>query len=286
MNLYGTAVGANDENTRILAGGLNNPSVYDRAAGGLQVNQLITDFGRTANLTASSQMQAAAENENLELTREQVLLQVDNGYYGALGAQAVLDVARQTLQTRQVLLEQVTALATNQLRSQLDVSFARVQLQQARLLVEQAQNNSDAALATLSTALGYREFHSFQLVDQAVTTNAVGPDVADLSRPRWPTGLNCCNCATSARPRCAWREPCATPACRCWKPSAWLAMPPRMIPVCRMITRQAASNSACRSLPADSTAHASTKPNCGRNPRMNWCARWRTMSFATSALPG
>jgi outer membrane protein len=78
VNLYGTAVGANDENTRILAGGLNNPSVYDRAAGGLQVNQLITDFGRTANLTASSKYQAAAENENLELTREQVLLQVDN----------------------------------------------------------------------------------------------------------------------------------------------------------------------------------------------------------------
>jgi len=180
VNLYGTAVGANDENTRILAGGLNNPSVYDRAAGGLQVNQLITDFGRTANLTASSKYQAAAENENLELTREQVLLQVDNAYYGTLGAQAVLNVARQTLQTRQMLLEQVTALATNQLRSQLDVSFARVQLQQARLLVEQAQNNADAAQATLSTALGYREFHAFQLVDPTTATNAAGTDVAEL----------------------------------------------------------------------------------------------------------
>ena len=180
VNLYGTAVGANDENTRILAGGLNNPSVYDRAAGGLQVNQLITDFGRTANLTASSKYQAAAENENLELTREQVLLQVDNAYYGTLGAQAVLNVARQTLQTRQMLLEQVTALATNQLRSQLDVSFARVQLQQARLLVEQAQNNADAAQATLSTALGYREFHAFQLVDPTTATNAAATEVAEL----------------------------------------------------------------------------------------------------------
>jgi outer membrane protein len=180
VNLYGTAVGANDENTRILAGGLNNPSIYDRAAGGLQVNQLITDFGHTANLTASSKLQAAAENQNLELTCEQVLLQVDNGYYGALGAQAVLNVAQQTLRTRQLLLDQVTALATNQLRSQLDVSFAEVQLQQARLLVEQAQNNTDAAMATLSTALGYREFHQFQLVDQSPTTNAATNDVNDL----------------------------------------------------------------------------------------------------------
>ena len=97
VNLYGTAVGANQEGTRILAGGLNNPSVYDRAAGGLQVNQLLTDFGRTANLTASSQFQAEAQNQKLETTREQVLLQVDTGYFGALGAQAVLHVAQQTL---------------------------------------------------------------------------------------------------------------------------------------------------------------------------------------------
>ena len=77
VNLYGTAVGANQEGTRILAGSLNNPSVYDRAAGGLQVNQLLTDFGRTANLTASSKFQAQAQNQELEVTREQVLLQVD-----------------------------------------------------------------------------------------------------------------------------------------------------------------------------------------------------------------
>src|SRR5208283_1077633 len=53
-NLYATAVGAGSDNTRIMAGGLNNPSVFDRAAGGLAVSQLITDFGHTANLTASS----------------------------------------------------------------------------------------------------------------------------------------------------------------------------------------------------------------------------------------
>jgi len=180
VNLYGTAVGANQEGTRILAGGLNNPSVYDRAAGGLQVNQLITDFGRTLNLTASSKFQAAAENQNLETTREQVLLQVDTGYFGALGAQAVLHVAQQTLATRQLLLDQVTEFATNQLRSQLDVSFAQVQLQQARLLLEKAQNDLDAAMTTLSTALGYREFHQFRLADQSPPANGATNDVADL----------------------------------------------------------------------------------------------------------
>jgi outer membrane protein len=180
VNLYGTAVGANSEGTRIMAGGLNNPSVFDRAAGGVEASQLLTDFGRTANLTASSRYQARAENQNVVFTREEVLLQADTAYYGALEAQAVLRVAQQTLDTRQLLLDQVTALATNKLRSELDVSFAQVALQQARLLVEKSQNDADAAMATLSTALGYRDFHQFQLIEEAPPAQAVTNDVSDL----------------------------------------------------------------------------------------------------------
>ncbi len=180
VNLYGTAVGASAEDARVLAGGLNNPSVFNRAAGGVQVNQLITDFGRTANLAASSKLQAQAENQNANTTREQVLLQADTAYFSALEAQAILRVARQTLDTRQLLLDKVTAYATNKLRSQLDVSFAQVELQQARLLAERSQNDAGAAMATLSTALGYREYHQFQLVEQSPPANAATNDVSDL----------------------------------------------------------------------------------------------------------
>ena len=75
--LYADAVGANDEGTRIMAGGLNNPSIYNRDAGGLEVSQLITDFGRTVNLTASSRLQAQAASQTANATREQVLLGVN-----------------------------------------------------------------------------------------------------------------------------------------------------------------------------------------------------------------
>jgi len=163
-----------------MAGGLNNPSVFDRAAGGLGISQLITDFGRTANLTASSRFQAQAENQNANVTREQVLLQADTAYFNALAAQAVLRVAQQTFTTRQLLLDQVTALATNKLRSELDVSFAQVELEQARLLVEKSQNDADAAMAMLSTALGYREFHQFQLVEQSPPATPATNNIADL----------------------------------------------------------------------------------------------------------
>ena len=57
------------EGGRITAGGLNNPVVYDRAAGGLALGQLVTDFGRTSNLVASSELHAQAEDERALATR-------------------------------------------------------------------------------------------------------------------------------------------------------------------------------------------------------------------------
>ena len=39
--------------SRITAGALNNPIIFPRAASGVTVSQLITDFGRTNNLLAS-----------------------------------------------------------------------------------------------------------------------------------------------------------------------------------------------------------------------------------------
>jgi len=188
-NLYANAVGANSEGTRIMAGGLNNPSVYDRDAGGLEVSQLITDFGRTANLTASSKFQAQAENQNANATREQILLQVNVNYFGTLGAQAVLHVAQQTVDTRQLLLDQVSLLASNKLKSELDVSFARVAVQESKLLLQKAQNDVDDAMTSLSTALGYREPRLFQLAESSpfvlANTNGVSQlvEIALAERP-------------------------------------------------------------------------------------------------------
>ncbi len=179
-NLYGDAVGVNDEGTRIMAGGLNNPSVYDRDAGGVAVSQLITDFGRTANLTASSKFQAQAESQNASATREQVLLRVNVSYFGTLGAQAVLHVAQQTVDTRQLLLDQVSFYATNKLKSELDVSFARVAVQESKLLLQKAQNDADDAMTSLSTALGYRDPRLFQLVEAPPVVPTGTNDVSQL----------------------------------------------------------------------------------------------------------
>jgi outer membrane protein len=180
VNLYGSVVQAESANTRIMAGGLNNPSVFNRAAVGAGVSQLITDFGRTSNLAASSKLEASAESQNAQTTREQVLLEVDRNYFGVLQAQALQNVAKQTVDTRQLLLDRVSILASNKLKSDLDVSFARVGLEDARLLLQRAQNDFDSALASLSAVLGYSEQQRFELVEATPAPIGSGNDLAPL----------------------------------------------------------------------------------------------------------
>ncbi len=168
------------ENSRITAGGLNNPIIYQRAAAGATVSQLITDFGRTANLVSSAALAAKAEDQNAIATKEQILLAVDQAFYGALQAHAVLKVAQQTVSARQAVADQVEALFKSKLKSQLDFSFANVNLAQAKLLLLDAENNQSAALANLSVVLGYSTLQDFQLVEDATPIASPPGNVDDL----------------------------------------------------------------------------------------------------------
>lgn len=179
-NLYGSSVHAGAADTRIMAGGLNNPSVFSRSAYGVGITQLITDFGRTYNLAASARFQSDAEAANARATREQVLLEVDRDFFGVLQAQALQNVARQTVETRQLLFDRVNILASNKLKSDLDVSFAKVALEDGKLLQQKAQNDLDSAMAALSAALGFSQSQQFTLVDRSPAAVEVTADVTPL----------------------------------------------------------------------------------------------------------
>ena len=164
---YGSLTGVEAEhNSRVAAGGLNNPIIYDRFAEGFTVGQLVTDFGRTYELVKSSNLKAQAQQENVATTRADVLLRLNEAYYEALKAQSVLLVAEQTVKSRQLVSDQTGALQKSNLKSGLDVSFANVDLAQAQLLLIQAQNDVQASNAELSDALGYSDQRTFQLADQ------------------------------------------------------------------------------------------------------------------------
>lgn len=169
-----TAATADGDNSRIAAGGLNNPIIFERNAEGLMINQVITDFGRTMNLTESSKLHARAEGTNTLATRDQILFEVDKAYFGALAAESVKKVAEQTVATRQLLVNQVSALASNKLKSELDLNFATVAFQEGKLLSLKADNDLEAAQAYLSTLLGERDVKKYQVVDQRVPETVAG----------------------------------------------------------------------------------------------------------------
>lgn len=173
-----TAVGSHQD-SRITAGALNSPHVFDKAAGGISVDQLITDFGRTHNLIKNARSTAQAQFDTQRATVDDITLAVDQAYYQALTAQEVLKVAEQTVATRQATGQQIGALTNQNLRSTLDLSLADVQVSQAQLLVLDAQNAAETALANLNALLGSEQDTQYRLVDETPDSPAAAPADAE-----------------------------------------------------------------------------------------------------------
>lgn len=160
-----TAVDAQN-GSRITAGGINNPALYERAAAGATLRQLITDFGRSRNLLHSERDHAASDMLAEQATRDDIQIAVDQVFYQALTQQRLYEVAEQTLKARQTLAEQIRVETANKLRSTLDLSMAEVQVSQARLLLLDAQSAAQEAMAHLHELLGTATDVQYQLVDE------------------------------------------------------------------------------------------------------------------------
>jgi outer membrane protein len=177
---FGSVTGAGAlTGSRLAAGALNNPVIYDRFASGVTASQLITDFGRTSNLISTARLHAEAQDRVTDTAKDQVLLAVDASYFGVLRAQAVLTVAEQTVRARQLVADQVKALTDSKLKSSLDLSFANVNLAEAKLELANAGNDVRSAVAEFSAALGFQTQGDFQLAEEPLPPN-LSQDLNDL----------------------------------------------------------------------------------------------------------
>jgi len=181
-----TAAQANLD-SRLGAGVLNDPRLFNHFGSGISLSQLITDLGRTQNLVANSRLQAEASQQDYRATREDVLLAVDEAYFEVLLSQELIKVAQQTVATRQTVVDQVTALTQNQLKSRVDLSFARVNLSDAQLMLIRANDRLATAYASLGQALGTAQATRYQLNPQpAPSSPPANPDdlIAEAYRNR------------------------------------------------------------------------------------------------------
>jgi outer membrane protein len=169
-----------ENGSRISAGSLTASRLFEHAGAGGGFTQLITDFGRTGNLVASSKLQEKAQNANALATTEDIILAADQAFFNALQAQALLKVGEQNVSTRQTTETQVSELTKNKLKSTLDLSFADVNLSQAKLLLLDAQNNVDSTMAGLDAVLRLDRQVTYDLVDDKAPVNAPPADADRL----------------------------------------------------------------------------------------------------------
>ncbi|HEX6545212.1 MAG TPA: TolC family protein [Bryobacteraceae bacterium] len=163
--------GQANRGARLGAGVLNDPSLFSHFGTGVSLSQLITDCGRTSNLVANAKFGAAARQQDYRATRYDIVLGVDQAYYDTLLAEQLVKVSEETVKTRQTIVDQVSQLFKNKLKSQVDLSFAQVNLSDAKLMLLRANNRLTAAYAALGQALGTQNAIRYQLADQPPPPN-------------------------------------------------------------------------------------------------------------------
>lgn len=169
-----------EDGSRVSAGSLTASRLFEHAGAGGDFTQLITDFGKTGNLIASSKLLERAQNANALATTEDIIIATDQAFFDALQAQALLKVANQNTNMRQTTESQISSYTKNKLKSTLDLSFADVNLSQAKLLELNAQSNADSSMAALDAVLGLDRQVTYDLVEDTSPLSLPPQDAAPL----------------------------------------------------------------------------------------------------------
>jgi len=142
-----------EDGSRIGAEGLTDSRLYTHAGAGGSASQLITDFGHTRNLVATSKLQQKAQDQTALATEQDVLLATDQAFYRLLNAQSLLGVAKATVAARGDVQSLTSALTKSALKSDLDLNIASADLSEAQLLELDAENSVASASAALAAVL-------------------------------------------------------------------------------------------------------------------------------------
>jgi outer membrane protein len=177
-----TGVQVADSGTSTAAGNITTSAISGRFAYGANLSQLVTDFGRTSALVGSARATAEAQRDAETLSRAQVRLNVREAYYQVLGTEAVLRAAKAAQANRNLIARQLSALADSELRSTLDVNFAKVLESEAELTVVRAESSVAQQRSRLSTAMGDPRPVVAALTEVCALLEAPSPTAEDYLR--------------------------------------------------------------------------------------------------------
>lgn len=161
-----------------LAGALPKYN-QNMTTGGLILNQLITDFGKTAHRILANQATETATEKEILTNRALVILNVQQAYLTCLMQQRLLDIAAENLEKRTLIRDQIQTLYKHQLKSKLDLDLVTVEVRNAELALIKARNDLAQAFAALNNAMGIEGPDRYNLAQITVVTEP-SPAVAAL----------------------------------------------------------------------------------------------------------
>jgi len=129
----------------------------------LGLSQNIYDFGRTSNSVKINRENVKASEEDLNITKQTVVLNVRQAYYGVLQGLAISKVAEDTVNQSKQHLDQAQGFYQAGTRPKIDVTKAEVDLANAELALIVAKNNYQVARVTLNNAMGLRQDLKFAI---------------------------------------------------------------------------------------------------------------------------
>lgn len=164
----GASGAAAEELSRFVFTGVNSPLLVSRVGGGLQLSQLIHDFGRSRESLLAAKLRVKGQEQLVQASRLQVLLGVERAYFALLRADVQKDVADQIFETRRAMLAGAS-----------DPSAAQLSVMEAEFQLAKALNDRNAAEAELLAAIGIDGALSLT-VKEAAGSPALPPNLESI----------------------------------------------------------------------------------------------------------
>ncbi len=148
------------------------PEIYTRLVipfigreSGFFLDQMIWDFGRTSNRVKSSKAQLRSTKFDSETAREDLILDTTVSYYSVLSWQHMVEARAKKVGEFEARLERAEGFYEAGRIGKADVTKATVNLGNARLELNTAENELDAAKEGLLNAMGIDGGFNYTLVD-------------------------------------------------------------------------------------------------------------------------
>lgn len=126
----------------------------DVVHGGVNLSQLIYDFGKTTGSIDVGRSNSNAADAQLQRQIQDIVFQVKVAYYNVLEKRRLIDVAAESVKSFEQHLERANVYKRAGVRTQIDVINAEVELSNAKMQLLRAQYNLKNARVQLEQVLG------------------------------------------------------------------------------------------------------------------------------------